>query len=630
MAAIATKKLLGDMGVAATFPYNFQQLFKGGISYYPSGGGAPMDIMVGTDFQSQYHEQKRLDANQSVMNGIQAKRTAERKLLTGPHNYHLPKPVLGQRRYANPSMGAEAYSSTRRDNGSEAPFRVVESGMVGSGGLVGGVVHTVEGQMFYKKQLQDRINQLNRLDAVAEGYSVRMGQDVSTADNTKEGSTDKVTFFLYLRTLGNAITEGDISKFSFENLKDLMKMLFNFAPYASNEDFKDIRMALDEIVESLRDGLSEEPSAALPITQRSYGDTLLLFTENMSSYCDVMFRNINLAVPEKLTLSKSLLKKLGFTSLMKNSSPLEVVSKERKYNARLNQKVDNYDDGPNDGEFEAPRTGREDEEQSNAPRAPFAGENGDPNRNIFGATTGIASRGTSSWFGEDVQDETAAFVSPLGSSGPVALAPPPDPASYKSAVEDAITHSLETVSDTPVTPDNVDELIEANYPDKNVLVAEIDSSLIEMGFTKAQIAYGMELYGNPIFTEYISANTGDIGPALAEPSYRASTAPSLPPTFWQPSTGSMAEGGPGAPPAPKKFQFTKKVILVPKGGFPPGVPHTREKLKEDFTTIAQLKELWNKLPKEWRGEQKAPSGNMLVKNAQLRIIKLITTKSPGY
>ena len=139
MAAVATKKTLGDVGVSVTFPANFQRQFNAGFAFYPCNEGNQLDLLTGSDFQSQWHEQKRQEANRSVMNGIQAKRSAEIKLLTGVHNYHLPKPVLGQRVYANPSFGASELVSTRRDNGTSAPFRTIEMGSapVGSGRLRG-------------------------------------------------------------------------------------------------------------------------------------------------------------------------------------------------------------------------------------------------------------------------------------------------------------------------------------------------------------------------------------------------------------------------------------------------------------------------------------------------------------
>jgi hypothetical protein len=229
MAAMATKKPRGDMGVQLTFPANFQKAYDLPLSYYPSYGGAAFDLMIGTDFQSEYHEQKRREAHQSVLNGLQARRTAEQKLLTGPHNYHLPKPVLGQRKYANPSCGAEAYSSTRRDNGMDAPFRTIETGQQGAG-LRGGVMTSLEGQNFYKKQLDRRIAQLNRIDALAQGFAVEQGQSYKTDDNTKEGSVDKVQFFVYLRALLDAITEGDLSRFTFENLKEMLDMMLLLLP----------------------------------------------------------------------------------------------------------------------------------------------------------------------------------------------------------------------------------------------------------------------------------------------------------------------------------------------------------------------------------------------------------------
>ena len=103
MSAYGTKKRGADVGLQATFPAVFGAMTKDDArTFFPSGGENPMELMVGTHFQATYHEEKRQDANRSVMNGLQANRTAQRLLLTGPHNYHVPKPVLGQRKFANP------------------------------------------------------------------------------------------------------------------------------------------------------------------------------------------------------------------------------------------------------------------------------------------------------------------------------------------------------------------------------------------------------------------------------------------------------------------------------------------------------------------------------------------------
>jgi hypothetical protein len=618
MAAMATKKPLGDMGLSVTFPAVFQTVFSGGVGYFPSNMGSSFPLMIGTDFQSQYHEQKRLDAIQSVMNGLQSKRSAEVKLLTGIHNYHLPKPVLGQRRYANPSMGAEAYSSTRRDNGPLAPFRMIEVGQEMGGGLVGGGVHTLEGQLFYKKQLNDRIAQLDRLNAVAQGFTVRMGQTMNTADNTKEGSVDKVQFFLYLRTLMDTITEGDLSRFSFENLKELMRMLFNFGPQASDEDFKDIIEATGEILESLRDGLSEEPDAAKPVSYRAYADTLLLFTKAINTYTTQMYRNINLSTRDRETLSKSLTKSLGFTSLLRKSTPKDVVETAKFTNQRLAQSAEDYDEGPDDGEFDIPRVAREDSEQNMAPRAPFAGQGGDPSRDAFGRTMGSPS-----FFGEDMaQDMAPPIVAPLGSSGfdPNAQAPTVDTNSLKTAVIDAITHLLGNVTAVAVTTDNMNQLIETNYPDKAILVTDIEATLVEKGFTPAQIAEGMALTKEPYFADYIAANAGDLRPAPSAPAYRQTADLSLPTMMYQ--DPSMAEGGPAPAPVKKQSKLRPLTSL--------GIPATRERLREDFDTITKLRALWQSLPEEIKDRSKQPPTNMLVSNAQKRIIKLIGVQYTGY
>ena len=98
MAAVATKKLFGDIGVQLTFPRNFAEAYNLPLAYYPSENGPPCDIMVGQDFQSQYHEEKRLQSNRSVMNGIQANKSKVsvfmQILLVVPIHHHLPVVIM--------------------------------------------------------------------------------------------------------------------------------------------------------------------------------------------------------------------------------------------------------------------------------------------------------------------------------------------------------------------------------------------------------------------------------------------------------------------------------------------------------------------------------------------------------
>jgi len=517
MAAIATKKPFGDIAVAATFPYNFQQMFNAGVAYFPSGEDAVEPIMVGTDFQSEYHELKRLEANQGVANRGQNNRSIDRKLLTGPHNFHLPKPVLGQRQYANPSMGADSYSSTRRDNGLEAPFRTIEvgaMGMMGSGQMRGGVLTTREGYDFYRNKYNNRIGELNAMDSLALGNVVPMGQGMETYDNTREGPPNKVEFFILLRGLEDAITEGDLTRFTFDNLKELLGKLFKMSPSASVEDLNDVIDAVDIMLSDLQQGLNEiAENAAYSDDGRGvarntfvrpvYANTLTVVMEKIKQYTDQMMRNIYRSEKDKATLSKSLIKSLGFDRLLRTRSPDEAVGRIRKQNSRLDQAAADYDGGDDDGvPYELADT-RENTEQAGVPRQPLAGRNGDPERERFGARNG-AFAAAPAYF------EEPGFAAPLAlaEAEPVGAPQQRNPRALVDAAEAAVAFILDPQRTDANRDLPDDELIDALYPMPNNFVTEVTDRLEEQGFSPEDISYAVsELPIADIFADYIMENS---------------------------------------------------------------------------------------------------------------------------
>jgi hypothetical protein len=643
MAAVTTKKATGDAGVQLTFPLNFQRAYSAPYAYFPSYSGSPMEIMVGQDFQSQYHQEKRIEANKRVFDGIQANRTKERLLLTGPHNYHLPKPVLGQRIYANPMNGAEMPSSTRRDNGKLAPFKVVEVGA--EGGMRGGVVHTLEGQEFYKKQLDRRISQLNRMNALAQGFATQLGQEYKTDDNTKTGSIDKVQFFTYLRALMDAVVVGDLSRFTFENLKEMIDMLFKFGPTMTDEDFKDTLDALVTLIVTIRSGLSENPEyAQFDDEKRAYAQTLEVYVERMRTYVDTMFVKQTLSEKDKRTLSKSLKKSLGFEGLIRKERLVDVLYELRRQNPRVDQNAEDNDDGDDDGRFDRPATPREDGEQRGMPRAPYAGRNGDDNQERFGRTTGFFVYGGPTWFGEndearadEREDVAPRYVAPLTLSGADPNAervPRANPKLTREALEEVVFSVLSPLGYTRDQDES--EFVANNYPSPDDFVAEVSRGMEERGFSKAQIAEAMTEIGMEVFTDYISENAGETAP---EPSRAARSSGLMPmgglapPIYRDDDEDGNADIAPAedvgedgtnarAATTAARPSFTKLVRDH-------DLPKTRNEMYEKYRTEAQYKALGLRIPKEMGGPYRMREGTTL-KNAKAYIIKLFRTIDPSW
>lgn len=627
MAAVTTKKINGDAAVQLTFPLNFQRAYNAPLSFYPSFLGDNLDIMVGDDFQSEYHETKRLEANQSVMNGLQARQTAERLLLTGPHNYHVPKPVLGQRIYANPTNGAESYSSTRRDNGISAPFKTIEVG--GSGELRGGVVTSIEGQEFYKRQLERRIAQLNRMNALAQGYAVEMGQTYKTDDNMKTGPIDKVQFFVYLQSACAAIAAGDLKRFSFENLKDLIELFLAFVPKMSIEDINDTYHVIDLAVYNIRNGLSEEPEFAdIKDEDRAYADILQYYMERIRYVTAQVYKYYGSDPKTIKSLVQSLRRSEFETILIKGKTPMNVLNKLRSTNARINQLVENYDAADSsDGRFDKPAEGREDGEQRGIPRQPYAGRNGDENRAKYGRKTGDFTRGGPQWFGDEpvIQDEyedlNPQYVAPLGMAGfdPNAeRAPRANTQVIREALENVIYAVLEPLGYK--RDGDVEEFVARNYPNPNNFVSEVANAMEERNFSKAQIAEGMRLTKYSVFADYIDENAGDIEPAEIKPARQRNPFVDVPaPIFSDQNNNGKADI---VAPQDMGAQKERDLLIFPKAQIAKlGLPATREEMYRNYRTEAQYRALGLAIPKEMGGPYRMRSGTTL-KNAKAYIIKL--------
>jgi len=589
MAAFGTKKPNGDLGVQLGFPAVFNQFFNAGFGYFPSGNDDPMELLVGTDFQSQYHEEKRQYANKTVLDGIQANRSADRLLLTGTANYHLPKPVLGQRRFANPSYGQLGIESARRDGDSGAPFSLVERGAPMS--MIGGVLKTPEGAEFYTNRLRDRVGELDRINALSLGYTVSQGQRAPTSDNTREGSPSNINFFIYLRALQDSILQNDLSRFTFESLKDLLKLLFQIAPSATLEILNDAAESINSMsrdISSLADYAGQSPDDI------EYILTLQLFIEGMRRYTNEMIRNINLSDREKQTLSKSLIKTLGFDRLMRKPSPDSVVDAVRVENERMDQAAedadaddDDDDDDDDDGRFDRPAETREDDEADGMPSAPFAGDNGDPNREAHGAR-GRRNAEPPAFF----DDGAAVDVAPLDLAGaePNHEIPEADTDSLKEALDKAIEDTKYSFLDdlTPADADkDLEELLNERGEDPAQFILVLEDTMENAGFSKGDIATAMQLSGLSMFSSYIAEN---LAQGRVPPAIRRDRPTGIPPPV---------------------VRFDPQVSTV-----------TKEEINA-ATTRDELNALWKRIPAANKAGVKKPHGNTTIPKFKLKLLELI-------
>ena len=616
MAAVASMKPGGQHAVQQTFPYVFQQDFQAGTAYFPTAPSLPMNLMVGETFQSEYHKQKRKDAVQSVYNGLQNDRSKELKLLTGTANYHLPKPVLGQRIFANPSLGAGSDSSARRD-GAFAPWTIVQNQIPTlqtvadiSRSLQGGVMKTREGFDYYTNNLRARIDQLNAMNSLATGMPVPQGSTTRpTSDSRTQGSIDKVEFFLLLQTLEDSVTAGDLTRFTLDNLKKLMAAMFRFGPTAEKEDFQDMIRSISSIRLDLEQGVSETAGEENAFEDLAYAETLTVYMEGLNSYVNDMYANMDLSEKDRTTLSKSLVKTLGFTRLEKMKSSKEALQALRQGNARVNQVAEDVDDtwdstDGGDGHFDHPAEAREDEDQAGVPRAPFAGDGGDPNRAAWGAERAPGAREQDfAYFGAELADRPA-MAQPLGAAG-VDININAGLGLAQSAINAAIDALLPEPGPGQTRMEVLQEQIAAgDFADASDFADQVVSN-VGGEVAQGDIVAALRTFGGEfpdVFDSFIAENPTAAPPPRARDEVAISVAPSV---------------------APYTERMAPQAALQ---RLPRGIKN-RDQLKA--LSKAELTAFAAALPAEFGGPYK-PRESTSLKQIRIAIIRRIRTSEAGY
>lgn len=558
----------GQHAVQQTFPYVFQQDFQAGTAYFPSGMAAPMNLMVGETFQSEYHRQKHADAVKSVYNGLNNNRTKEEKLLTGTANYHLPRAVLGQRVFANPSLGAGSDSSARRD-GAAAPWTIVQNlvptiqtvadtvrGFHGAG-LQGGVMKTKEGFDYYTNNLRARIDQLNAMNSLATGMPVPRG-DITrpVSDSRQSGSMEKIEFFLLFQVLEDSVTEGDLSKFTFDSLKNMMAFLFSFAPTAEKEDFQDMIRSISSIRLSLEQGISETAGEENIFENVPYAETLTVYMEGMDEYVSQMFAKMNLSERDRRTLSNSLIKTLGFTRLQKMSDSRQALAALRKGNERVNQVAEDVDEDDDDedggdGHFGRPAEAREDEDQAGVPRQAFAGNGGDPNRNAWGAERAPGGAEQEyAYFGAQAADAPQ-MVEPLALAGVQAIGPQ----GVNPAAVEAVNESIDGILPAPAAGQSRMQTLQAEIASGslrsfNDFAEQVAMSASAFGVSDDDVILALGTFDREfpgVFNGFIAANPVAAAAPPQFPQLQLPQFPQLPPRQAPPPPRAPAPGpAPGA------------------------------------------------------------------------------------
>ena len=375
MSSFGTQKVpTTNLNVGFPDPYSHWYANTGRSErYMPERPAAAPNMTAGTDFQAQWHHQKMLDANYMANAKVASTQAMNARAFSSPNGYYrLPPAVLGQRMFANPSMGYLDTASTRQDQPSNhAPFHEVQGGnpyvshfqrkpemdwsMEGAR-LSGGVLRTTVGQDWAKAKLNDRIQQFNAIDLAKQAFQTdEMGglggvpaQPAQAAPFAgAEGSLDQqlgvlpqVELAQLLQNVIDALLQPGVEYSAITRfvVGDANKIFALCVRLATNNSADDIMNALEFIeggsteagitqllaniqVSMAEDGYLDEPDA-LHGNIGIMVKTLHNLFSRLEIYLKQMLKLANSPARDRAAASKTLIKSLGFLKLIKTDAQL--------------------------------------------------------------------------------------------------------------------------------------------------------------------------------------------------------------------------------------------------------------------------------------------------------------------
>jgi hypothetical protein len=312
MAAVLTKKPGGDYATQLTFPAVFAQQAAANhltSQYYPEGRNRPMELLKGSGLQEDYHEQKRLDANRRCLNGVRDNAASMARFLSSHANYIMPKPVLGQRKYANPSNGNQT------DIYSNRPIQWNQS-------MSGGVMRTTEGQQWAIGKLKERIPQLDAITAAKEAFLAGMPMGAMSAEQVGIADiTAKVELYGLLNRVESDVEGSAIDKKTVEKSQSALRLMFSFIPFADVRELEEVMEKVEYIGGFLSGILTRNESASL---ETKLNETIMKYVEYLKNLYDKMREYLvrmngvmNRPRKEREKASSVFIKSLGFAELDK-------------------------------------------------------------------------------------------------------------------------------------------------------------------------------------------------------------------------------------------------------------------------------------------------------------------------
>ena len=370
MSSFGTQKVpTTNLNVGFPDPFAYYYADRGRPEQYLPDNLRPGDITyTGADFQAQYHQQKMRDAHYMANAKVLATQKANARAFSSPKGYYgLPPPVLGQRVFANPSMGYLDTASARQDTG-KAPFTETTNPYVSVFGrghgycpvdakmeehrLSGGVLRTSVGQEWAKAKLQDRLKQFSAIDEAKMafqtddmgglgGVSTQAPFAGATASLPEElGILPQVELAQLLQNVIDALLQpgDDYSSISRFVVGDANKIFALCVRLATNNSADDIMSALEfiegnssqdgitQLIENLlatmeEDGIDAENNPLNNSVIRMLRTLKNLFTR-LEQYLKQMLKLADAPAKDRQSASKALVKSLGFLKLIKTDAQL--------------------------------------------------------------------------------------------------------------------------------------------------------------------------------------------------------------------------------------------------------------------------------------------------------------------
>jgi hypothetical protein len=232
------------------FPEAYEDVYANlGVpqEYMPMARRPPAEFPAGGDFQAQWHRQKMLDANHMANAKVQATNLSRVRAFSSPHGYwQMPKPFLGQRKFANPSFGSgqvDIYPAR------PSPFYNPHTGAghcEDDQGLTGGVLRSPAGQSYGIARLKARIAQLQAIANAKAGFDVGSSEDVfAGAEPTFQdqlGQIPQIELAQLLQSIVNTLMSGTkrISEITVKDSVRALSLIVRVATTGTTQDIYNI------------------------------------------------------------------------------------------------------------------------------------------------------------------------------------------------------------------------------------------------------------------------------------------------------------------------------------------------------------------------------------------------------